>query len=318
MTQRFASHLAREFDDFLAFKRALGFRYHGAESLLGTFDRFVAKRPSARRVPIKELVSEFLARNDDRKPITVALECSALRQFCLYRRRYDPTAFVPPARWTRYPTASRFRPHVLSATAIRGLLRRTTKLQRPFRAQLYRMLLLILYCTGLRFGEALRLRLGDVDLEARVLFVAETKGRSRWVPFHRSLAVELNRYLADRRAYAPAKPDDRLFVGPDRTRLLIGTASKTVRKLFRAAGLKPVAGRVGPRPYDFRHTFAVHRLERWYRSGIDVNARLAWLSAYMGHDDVLGTETYLTATPRLLDVAARRLKHRLLTHRRWP
>ena len=201
--------------------------------------------------------------------------------------------------------------------AVRALLRRT-KLRRPFRARLYRMLLLVLYCTGIRFGEALRLSMRDVDVEGRVLFVAETKGRSRWVPFHRSLSVELRRYLVERRAYARAHAEDRLFVGPDRRRLLTGTAWKTVCNLFRSVGLKPARGRVGPRPYDFRHTFAVHRLERWYRDGVDVNARLAWLSAYMGHDDILGTETYLTATPRLLGVAARRLKHRLLTHRRWP
>lgn len=134
MTRRFASHLAPELDRFLAFKRALGNRYEGgAESMLRTFDRFVLKRPSGRRA-LKELVDDFLARNDTRQPITVGLECSVLRQFCLYRRRYDPTAFVPPPRWTRCPAASPFLPHVLSATAVRSLLRRTTKLRRPFRA----------------------------------------------------------------------------------------------------------------------------------------------------------------------------------------
>ena len=52
-------------------------------------------------------------------------------------------------------------------------------------------------------------------------------------------------------------------------------------------------GRIGPRPYDLRHTFAVQRLSSWYRQGADLHARLPWLSAYMGHDDILGTETYL-------------------------
>src|ERR1019366_4020441 len=90
------------------------------------------------------------------------------------------------------------------------------------------------------------------------------------------------------------------------------TASDTVRALLRAAGLKPPVGRVGPRPYDFRHTFAVHRLTRWYRAGVDINARLPWLSAYMGHNDILGTETYLTATPELLELAGNRLRRRYL------
>jgi integrase/recombinase XerD len=96
------------------------------------------------------------------------------------------------------------------------------------------------------------------------------------------------------------------------------TASATVRALLRRARLKPPSGRVGPRPYDLRHAFAVHRLERWYRAGVAVQARLPWLSAYLGHDDILGTEVYLTATPQLLELAARRLKRRLSLHMRWP
>lgn len=78
--------------------------------------------------------------------------------------------------------------------------------------------------------------------------------------------------------------------------------------------MKPAAGRVGPRPYDLRHTFAVHRLKRWYRAGVDIQARLPWLSAYMGHLDILGTQAYLTATPDLLAGAARRFRRHF--HRR--
>ncbi len=74
--------------------------------------------------------------------------------------------------------------------------------------------------------------------------------------------------------------------------------------------MKPRRDRAGPRPYDFRHTFAVHRLMAWYHKGVDLHAHLPWLSAYMGHDNLLGTETYLTATPELLRVASNRFAHR--------
>jgi integrase len=162
----------------------------------------------------------------------------------------------------------------------------------------------------LRFGEACRLRIRDVDLDEGVIFVTMSKGRSRWVPFHASLTRELRCYLRARRAYAPAQPDDRFFVGQDGLQLRTKTASETVRQLLCAARLKPKRGRVGARPYDFRHAFAVRRLECWYRSGVDLHSRLPWLSAYMGHDNILGTEKYLHATPWLLDVAARRLRRR--------
>jgi integrase len=132
------------------------------------------------------------------------------------------------------------------------------------------------------------------------------------VPFSPSLVVELERYLRARRRYVgfSAASDDRLFVGANRRSLPDSTAWGTISQLYRTAGLKPLRGRVGPRPTDLRHTFAVHRLTRWYRQGVDLHRRLPWLSAYLGHVDLLGTETYLTATPELLALAGDRFRRR--------
>jgi integrase/recombinase XerD len=84
---------------------------------------------------------------------------------------------------------------------------------------------------------------------------------------------------------------------------------------FRSEGLKSPKGRVGPRPFDFRHEFAVHRLTGCYRKGVDIHARLPWLSAYMGHVNVLGTEVNLHATPELLRLTSHRLEQRVLSAR---
>ncbi|MDP3843273.1 MAG: hypothetical protein Q8Q81_11890 [Oxalobacteraceae bacterium] len=62
---------------------------------------------------------------------------------------------------------------------------------------------------------------------------------------------------------------------------------------------------------NYRHAFAVHRLTDWYRKGVDIQAKLPWLSAYMGHVDVLGTEVYLAATPELMQFASQRFHGRL-------
>jgi len=318
MRSRLASPFADDIVAFLEFKRGLGYGYERGEFTLRAFDRFAAMRCPSRAAlrSLPGIIREWLARKD-RKPITLAAEHVVIRQFCLFRRRHDSKAFVPPRAWAPASTRSNFLPRILSKDDVRRVLHGASFLGRPaFRASVYRALLLILYCTGLRFGEALRLRVRDVDIDGLVLFVVRSKGRARWVPFHRSLAPELRRYLRARRVYAPARPDDRFFVGQDRERLLAKTASETVRRLLCKAGLKPPSGRTGARPYDFRHAFAVHRLERWYRAGVDLHMRLPWLSAYMGHDNILGTEKYLHATPWLLDAAARRLRRRLTRRRK--
>jgi len=310
--------LTGDIEAFLRFKRSLGYRYARAELWLRAFARFVEQRP-ADALPLEDLGRAWLERNESRKAVSVAYELGVLRQFFGFLRRHDPTVVVPERSLARRSSASEFLPHILETKDIKMLMRLAEGLRAPrFYGAMYRVLLLVLYCTGVRFGEAVRLKLRDLDIRRRALWIAESKGRSRWVPFHASLARELARYLVARRAYAVvAGPGDSLFVGLNGEPLRRETASHIVTVLLRRAHLKPPRGRIGPRPYDIRHTFAVHRLARWYRAGVDVNARLPWLSAYMGHDDILGTESYLTATPQLLQLAARRLRTRLAQRRRW-
>jgi len=319
MTAPFKSRWAADFEAFLRFKRSLGYGYARGEFTLREFDRFLLRSPAYRRraACLDQAMLAWLASKPHRKAISVSAEASLLRQFCLYLRRCPGRSAVREPRWPRLPRESTFVPYLLSNEDLRRLLRLAGQLTRPaFRAVLYRALLLLLYCTGLRFGEALRLRMRDVDTRAGVLFVETFKGRARWVPFHRSLSRALDKYLAVRRAFAPTEPNARFFVGVNKRRLPVETAAGTLRGLFRQAGLKPDRGRIGPRPYDLRHAFAGHRLTRWSRQGVDLQARLPWLSAYMGHDDILGTETYLTATPELLGLAAHRFRRRYLIARK--
>jgi integrase/recombinase XerD len=318
MTSAFTSLLAPALQGFLEFKRRRGYRYNREEFRLRDFDRFMATRAKP-GLPwrLDEAILAWLASRPGRQPSSVLLDMSTIRQFWFYIRRHHPRQYRREIRWPKLPSAETkpFIPYVLTTGNVLLLLHLATTLKDPpFRGTLYRALLLVLYCTGLRFGEALRLRICDVDLPRKVIFVDESKGRARWVPFDSSLQRELTRYLRVRRNFAVAGPDDGFFIGVNKAALSPKTAWRTIAKLYRKADLKPPHGRVGPRPYDIRHTFAVHRLTRWYHGGVDLHAHLPWLSAYMGHLDLLGTETYLTATPDLLALAARRL-HRCFAPR---
>jgi integrase/recombinase XerD len=314
MKTTFRSPLAEELTGFLRFKRTLGYQYGRAEFTLRNFDRFFSTYVSRNHGwRLDQATLAWLSSKPKRKAVSVSMDAAVLRQFFAYLRRLPQRKRVQEPIWPRLPTESSFVPYFLSEEDIRSLLGLCAQLNRPAsRAKLYRALLLVLYCTGMRFGEALRLRLRDVNTSAGVLFVETFKGRARWVPFRRSLSRELERYLSFRMTHASRRPDDYFFVGANGHTLQPTTASRTLRRLFQKAGLKPARGRSGPRPYDVRHAFAVHRLSRWYRQGADLHARLPWLSAYMGHTDIVGTETYLNATPELLGVAGNRLRRRYL------
>jgi integrase/recombinase XerD len=309
----FVSSMAEDLGAFLAFKRARGHRYLRAEFTLRSFDRhLLAATRSMPELSLEQATLTWLASFGPRKAVSVAVEFGVIREFCRYRRRRDPDAFVPGRAWAPQSAESDFLPHIFSDQEVRTLLGLTANLRGgPFRATVFHLLILVLYTTGLRFGEAVRLRLRDVDMHGPTFYIAESKGRSRLVPFGDDLARAVERYLAERRLRADEGPDRQLFVRPDGLPLTTRAASDTVRLLLRKAGLKPSKGRAGPRPYDLRHTFAVRRLEAWYRDGADIHAQLPWLSAYMGHYDLTGTEHYLLATPALLGLAADRLRARL-------
>jgi integrase len=230
-------------------------------------------------------------------------------------RRRDPNSFVPDRDLAPRVYESHHLPHIFSPAEIRILLDQIGKMQHPFRSRTYRALLLILYCTGLRTGEAVRLRIRDVDLREKVLRVEASKAKSRWVPFEDTLASELSDYLQQRSRINPASEDSRFLVQPNGSPYGRPIVSNAIIVLLRRAGLKPHTGRVGPRPYDTRHSFAVNRLTEWYRDGVDVQERLAWLSAYLGHDDLLGTQDYLQLTPELRRIVSTR--HEDYIHRCW-
>jgi len=254
MNKVFSGPLAGELFGFLQFKRSLGYGYTRAEFTLREFDRFLIEYAARNHHwRLDQAVIAWLSSKPGRKAISVSDDAAVLRQFYRYLRRFsDPRSVVEPI-WPHLPTESSFVPYFLSEKDILNLLTPCADLKRPrFRAALYRALILVLYCTGIRFGEALRLRMRDVNTRSAVLFVDTFKGRARWVPFHRSLSSELDRYLTARVTYAASDPNARFFVGANQRRLPVETASGTFRRLFKLAGLKPESGRIGPRPYDLR------------------------------------------------------------------
>jgi site-specific recombinase XerD len=161
----------------------------------------------------------------------------------------------------------------------------------------------------LRFSEATRLTLADVDMTEDVLTIRATKFyKSRLVPIGSQLATVLANYMPPRRRGALAQGEASfLLANRDATRLASSTVQAAFDALRRIAGVHGSAGgRQIPRLHDLRHSFAVHRLTAWYRRGADVQRLLPVLSTYLGHSDLEGTKVYLSMTPELLQQASLR------------
>jgi integrase len=172
----------------------------------------------------------------------------------------------------------------------------------------FRILLLFLYATGMRLGEALRLRLADVDLTLGTITLRDTKFyKSRLVPLGPDLARLIREYLGQSgRRNQHYRPLFQTKSGSPIPAQVAGTSFSRLRRIARIE--RRDDSYFQPRLHDLRHTFAVHRLTEWYRQNADVQRLLPALSTYLGHVDLSATQRYLTMTPELLQQANRRFE----------
>jgi site-specific recombinase XerD len=169
-----------------------------------------------------------------------------------------------------------------------------------------RTLLLLLYGTGLRISEALRLNLDDFDVENRVLTIHETKFfKSRFVPVGEDLGHVLREYIDRQWPVERRTLTAPLLRTQKYERIKRQTAELVFKRLREKADVaRPSTARYQPRLHDFRHTFAVVRLVTWYREGKNVQRLLPHLTTYLGHLRIMETQRYLTMTTELLQQAS--------------
>jgi integrase len=161
-----------------------------------------------------------------------------------------------------------------------------------------RLAITLLYTTGLRRGELLRLKLSDYDSSEKTLLIQDTKfHKSRIIPLSLSVAADLEEYLTLRHKNRLPMEEKSPLVwngyGRPQGGSYTGTGFTSNWRVL-CSSLK-IFTRKGspPRIHDVRHSFALNALKRWYVEGYDVQAKLPLLSRYMGHVSIQSTHYYL-------------------------
>ena len=188
---------------------------------------------------------------------------------------------------------------------------RRLRLCEPFHGLTLSTLLGSLASTGLRIGEAIRLKTNETHLEVDPphLSIPDTKfGKSRIVVLHPSVAARLRVYAERRNEVLKNGTAETFFARRNGKPLRYDTTRTTFVRLLHHAGIKTGAGKQKATFHSFRHTFAVTRLTLWHREGKNVAELLPHLSIYLGHLAPVDTYWYLTATPKLLDTASARFE----------
>lgn len=284
-------------------RRALGFQLDDLERQVGLFLDWLAARGQTRTFTVDDAVT-WARLNPDAHPSWWAARLSLVRRFAGYLHANGVDVPVIPKGLlpARKPRAV---PFIYSQDDIDALLAACEATFTDDRiAATVRTVIGLLAATGLRIGEALNLRVDDIDFDHDLLVVKAAKSGQRLVPIHLSTTTALRKYveLPARLATHP-DPHGPVFVTSKGTGYAYVTFQARFARARQAAGLT-ARGRARPRLHDLRHTFATAHMTAAYTDGGDPDRTLSLLATWLGHSDAAHTYWYLTATGQLMGRAA--------------
>jgi site-specific recombinase XerD len=147
----------------------------------------------------------------------------------------------------------------------------------------YRTILMLAYGAGLRIGEAVRVRLSDIDRERKVLRVTQGKGKKdRYTVLSPTLLEMLDRYCW------AAQPEDLLFTMRSKDRpITASTVQRVCREAQQESGIDKAVS-----PHTLRHSFATHLLE--------AGTNLRVIQVMLGHASPRTTALYTHVSTDLI------------------
>ena len=219
-------------------------------------------------VPREDRVRDFLESFGNREA-SRAIAFAALKFF------YHDLMRMPLTIFSLRRRRKKRLPPVLSSKEVMSLL---AAVQNPS----HRLMLSLLYGSGLRVGELVALNIGDIDLDSARIHVRRGKGaKDRYVVLPRSLIPELTLLMEDRGGSEP------VFITRSNTRYHI----RSVQVVFeKARGKTQIRKKASC--HTLRHSFATHLLER----GTDVRV----IQGQLGHQNLKTTMMYTHLTDDIM------------------
>lgn len=296
---------------YLKERRQLGFALTSAGTELMRFARFADAL--GHRGPLTQELQLRWAREHVRRTgaVTAARRLEIVRPFAAYYRQFEVATEVPRlgvlGRGHR-----RLVPHIYTDIEIRQLLDQAGQLTPcgGLRPLMYQTLFGLIAAAGLRLSEALKLQVADVDLQAAMITVRQSKfHKSRCLPLHSSTAMALSKYRLARDRHADCGASAPFFVSRVGGQLPIRTVENVFARMRPRLGWQARGDYLHPRIHDLRHAFAVRRVLAWRESGESIDHAMFWLCTYLGHAKISDTYWYLTGVPDLMDSIGARFEH---------
>ncbi len=252
---------------------------HLAPADPATGERRLPEASDIDHITIREWLSALHAAQ--KKKSSVARKLAALRTFFQFLIR-EGVVEVNPAKLVSTPRLEKKLPNHLSVEdAVRFIETPDTNTDLGKRD---RAILEMLYGTGVRVSELVKLGLRDVDFKNRTVRVKGKRRKERIVPFGEPALHALMNWLTVRGAFLQNAPpeerdNDAVFLNYQGTRITTRSVGRMVDKYIKiCAGIHDIS------PHSLRHSFATHLLD----SGADLRD----IQELLGHARLSTTQIY--------------------------
>lgn len=273
--------LDRAIDYFLSAKEAEGLSAQTTKTYAQHLYRFARNMPTVGEAEDidKFAVTGYIAKmqaDENFKPVSVNTQTRSLRVFCKWLEDeglINVSPFRAPKNPVKMPRFEKRPVDIIPDEDFVALVR-TCDDRSVNRNRRDTAILMVLFDTGVRVGELVKLRKDDLDMKARKARVLGKGRKWRTVFFSPQTAVALQRYL--QRQTAVERQSEVVFCGWQGRPLTTYGVGQMLQSRAERAGVK---SRVNP--HTFRHTFATNYL----RMGGDASS----LQRILGHSDISTT-----------------------------
>lgn len=304
----FVSGLGRYIQSFIQQKRSSGFPYRSSARILRHFDIMVSEQFPYDRTLTKEACQKWINLKPDEHPNGLLRRVTPIRQLGKYMNGMGISAYILPGH---IPDRQiRYEAHIYTEKELKAFFSSIDNCPRspfsPTRCYVIPVLFRMIFCCGLRSSEARMLLMKDVDLESGMVTIRESKGwKSRIVYMSddvlevcREYCTILEKMIPHRKVFFPNKNGNYFHKG-------------TIDIWFHEFwDLLPEARLISGNParvHDFRHTYAVTKLNSWVKEGLDTSVLYPYLSEYMGHSNFADTDYYLSLVDSFYPEIERRM-----------
>jgi len=301
MNNIYTSILANAIQGFVREREALGYHRKKEATSLKHFDRFCTEIDYNEAGLSKRLAMRWAEKKAYESDNAQARRIRLVRMLARYMARSGYDAYIYPDHFC-VRRSDTYQPYLFSEAELArffACVDRCLPLRSsPYRHLIFPLLYRMLYGCGLRVSEALGLNVGDVDIETGTLTIKNAKfHKDRMVPMSASLTERCRIYMEAMHPFG--QPGYSFFPSPYGGRYPTRTIYAYFRRFIWEVGISHGGRGKGPRVHDLRHTFAVHCLKGWVRNAVDLTVALPYLSAYLGHEGLKGTQRYLRLTSEL-------------------